>query len=375
MPNCRPATTEELAKIRTLAQQADYYSILGFKLKFWSSEMQISALFRNIYRQFLLPQPVPTDYEFFLLGGDDRNSLLLANDLAYPLYRTHLFPDQVHTLIFNTLAYQLTEHFLFHSAAVSRENQGIIIVGASGSGKTTLALKMVQEGYEFLSDEFTPIHCHGLKLYSFPRSLGLRRGTLKLFPNLKAQPLRHNPGVAQGVAQNEDCFLDAAYLSPRTEPCPLKTIYFLSPEPSINKKYYLIDMALYRENHKLAATLNALSEMTLVEQREEHGLSVYRFQIERAARSLTNFLYTCNLFKESILYYEKVPEEEPDFSQEREFVPLDKSTAALELLKHLHNRSRHSLLRRKFRRLSHLLLEMGRIVDRVECWQIRYKGK
>lgn len=363
MQSCRPATTEELNKVKAITQDADYYSILGFKLKFWSSDLEINSFFRHIYRQFLLSQPCSTDYEFILFENG-HNPLLLINNQAYPLRRTSYSPNQVHMMVFNTIANQVTEYFLIHAAALSRKNQGIIIVGPSGSGKTSLALKLAHEGYDFLSDEFAPVHSQEHKLYPFPRSLGLRRGTLELFPHLKNQPLLHN----MDIAQDENWFMDAACLSPRNKPCPLKAIYFL--DSAQGKKDFQVNMGLYKENPEFAATMNAIPGVNLMGLEETDNYPVYRFRIRRGTRSWINFFEACQPFKEFLFYREEVREKEIDFSRKRKFVPLDKSVAAFELLKHLRNRTQLNFLRRELSSMSQLLIKMGRIVEGVECWQV-----
>lgn len=363
MQSCRPATPEELNKAKAITEPADYYSMLGFKFKFCSSMPEISSFFRHVYRQFLLSQPCSIDYEFFLLENG-KNPLLLVNDQAYPLCWSNYSPSQVHMIVFSTIANQITEHFLFHAAALSRENQGIIIVGSSGSGKTSLALKLAHERYEFLSDEFAPIHCQNLKLYPFPRSLGLRQGTLKLFPHLKNQPLLHNVDVTQ----DENWLMEANCLSPGDKPCSLKAIYFLDSDQG--KGDFQMNMGLYEENSQFATALNAIPGVSFIHQAKKGDYPVYRFRIKRGNRCLINFYKACQPFKELLIYREEIREKEIDFSRERKFVPLDKSTAAIELLKHLLNRTRRNKLRRELQSMAQFLIEMGRIVEGVECWRV-----
>jgi hypothetical protein len=364
MFSCRSATIEELANAKASTQQVDYYSILGLKFNFWSNESQISGLFRHMYRQFLLHRPEAVDNKFFLFSRNNQTPTLVINDQVHPLQQSPLLPGKVHMLVFNTLIRQLEDYFLFHGAAAAREDEGIIIAGRSGAGKTSLVLKLVNEGYEFFSDEYAPIHRRNLKLYPFPRSLGLRRGTLELFPHLKTLPLRHNLEVAQG----EKWLLDAAFFSPKKKPCSLKAIYFLDSKR--RKGDYLVDMGLYREHLGFVAILNTLPGVSLLDEREKDGYPVYRFQLERKARCFVNFYSACQPFKEIVFYLEEAQEEEPDLSRKRSFIPMDKSAAALELLKHLQNRTRRSFLRREIPDMPQLLIEMGRIVEGVECWQV-----
>ena len=398
LADCRPATAEEITKIRATACAPDYYAMLGLKFSLWSSDSQTSELFKHIYRKFLISTTESVDYDFlFLARNNGQEPVLLANDQLYVLNPSYLSNNGVHSLVLDTLIERITDYFIFHGAAVCRDNQGIIIVGPAGAGKTTLSLELVQEGYEFLSDELSPVCRQSLKLHPFPLSLGLRRGALQLFPNLKAHPLWHNLRRNLNATQAEKWFLDADYIKPRTTPCELRAIYFLNPgSPSqycsslinqgcsspINwgttvrekdrenrKEDRLVDMALYQEEPKFAAALCSLPGIELVNLQHLDGYAVYRFRVERKSHGLTRFLRACQPFKESIFYREEASQYEPDFSRKKNLVPLDKPGAALEMLKHLRNRTSRSRLRREFPHLAQLMMEMGRVVEGVECWQ------
>lgn len=364
MLDCRMATSNELAKAEAMSQDADYYSILGYKFRICSNETQFKDLFRYMYRQFLIQQPGVIDNKFSFFALNDRGSLLLIDNKVYPLREPAFLPSQVHARVLNIFMERITDYFLFHAAAAAKEDQGIIIIGPSGSGKTSFVLKLIQEGYEFLSDELSPVHNLNLKLHPFPRSLGLRQGTLELFPYLKKKQLRHNLKMTQW----EKWFLDAASLSPRNKPCSVKAIYFLETEQQKND--YLVDVGLFREDSTFVSTLNALPGISLIKQLDLQRYPTYRFHIERTAQTINNFLHTCQKFKELIIYQEIVREEKKIFHK-RKFVPIDKPTAVLELLKHMCNNSKNSHLRRRFPSLSQLLVQMGRIIEGVECWRVK----
>jgi len=53
-----------------------------------------------------------------------------------------------------------------HAAAIAKDDQAIVFVGANGSGKTTLALSLLNQGYQLLSDNFLLFKDD--RIYAFP---------------------------------------------------------------------------------------------------------------------------------------------------------------------------------------------------------------
>ncbi|MHB0999702.1 MAG: hypothetical protein ACYC27_10700 [Armatimonadota bacterium] len=72
-----------------------------------------------------------------------------------------------------------------HGGAVEKDGVGYIFPAESGSGKTTLVLALSAAGYSFMSDEFAVLNGVSKKLFPFPRSLSIRKNTLKLFPEIQ----------------------------------------------------------------------------------------------------------------------------------------------------------------------------------------------
>jgi hypothetical protein len=68
-------------------------------------------------------------------------------------------------------------YHLFHAGVVSWDGEGIILPASSFMGKTTLVLKLVSNGFKFLSDEVACLDPVGGILEPFPRKLNVRHGS------------------------------------------------------------------------------------------------------------------------------------------------------------------------------------------------------
>ena len=80
---------------------------------------------------------------------------------------------------------------------MSRNGRGLIFPGSSGAGKTTLAIRLLQSGFDFLSDDmlFLDPSAESLRVLGFPDEIDVTGETLELMPQLQDIPgFRRIPG-------------------------------------------------------------------------------------------------------------------------------------------------------------------------------------
>ena len=70
-----------------------------------------------------------------------------------------------------------SEHLLLHAGGVALGEQGVVLCGVSGSGKSTLTAHLLQNGFDYLSDEAVAIPLHLDTMAGFARSLVLKAGS------------------------------------------------------------------------------------------------------------------------------------------------------------------------------------------------------
>jgi len=63
---------------------------------------------------------------------------------------------------------------VFHASAVANDTNAIILTGDSGSGKSSLTTILTANGYNFVSDDFTPILSNDSCVYCFPSAISVK---------------------------------------------------------------------------------------------------------------------------------------------------------------------------------------------------------
>jgi hypothetical protein len=110
---------------------------------------------------------------------------MVVQENACAILDSKLWNPYAELIILNAVLFHIPNHYLFHAGVVSWEDKGIVLCGAANKGKSTLTLKLVQNGFKFLSDEVAFIDLSTCEVSPFPRTLGFREDTLARFPELK----------------------------------------------------------------------------------------------------------------------------------------------------------------------------------------------
>lgn len=93
-------------------------------------------------------------------------------------------------VVVESLAILLHRHGLFtmHAAAVAREGRGLVVAAAADSGKSTLTLRLVQRGWDYLSDDTVLLRPDpkGVEVLGMRAHFSLDPDAEALFPGLSA---------------------------------------------------------------------------------------------------------------------------------------------------------------------------------------------
>jgi len=78
---------------------------------------------------------------------------------------------------------------VFHASTISRDNRSIMFTGDSGNGKSTLVSILMDNGFNVIADDFTPILREDFKTYCFPSAISIKEKSYSLmeqiYPGLK----------------------------------------------------------------------------------------------------------------------------------------------------------------------------------------------
>ena len=76
---------------------------------------------------------------------------------------------------------------VFHAAALSKRDRGLILCGQSGCGKSSLTTRLVTDGWKYLTDEVIALPIDAGKISGFCRSIVLKPGSSFLWQRLLGQ--------------------------------------------------------------------------------------------------------------------------------------------------------------------------------------------
>jgi hypothetical protein len=114
---------------------------------------------------------------FHLLYGED---LLIATAKRDEVLRHLFWHVNLET------CWQTGDFVLIHAGAVVTPNgEGVLLPAKSGSGKTTVTAGLVRAGFGYLSDEAAAIDPVTRRIYPYPKTLNIKKGSFKLFPDFK----------------------------------------------------------------------------------------------------------------------------------------------------------------------------------------------
>jgi len=110
---------------------------------------------------------------------------------------------------------------LFHASAVTRDNSALLFPAPSGSGKSTLVTSLLQDRYDYLSDDLVGVSMGDLRVWPFPLGINLKHGSRGLVEIPRGFEAVETPATARRdliLAPPSD-----AWVRP---PAPLRAIVF-----------------------------------------------------------------------------------------------------------------------------------------------------
>ena len=273
------------------------FRFLDVEFEVVSDTPEIVGLFRAALSRLAVDRPLQRPLRFVVLADPLKRGIPVMDldGSSFEVHRSDLLPGIAYMKVMQEVYRRVRSHLLVHGAAVCRDGAGIVFPASSSVGKTTLAVRLVMEGWGFLSDDLAAVDVETGEMAPLPRSLGIRWGTLsklglegivevgrlpyvsggekRLFDvdsiRLDAVPagcrftrliLLTPPGPDEPVEQPEG----AAALSivvDRVEPAFLEALRGLPGVEGVDvEEGHLVELTVEHESAPLAANLEGLAE-------------------------------------------------------------------------------------------------------------------
>ena len=128
--------------------------------------------------------------QFEIVTNKEINNYLRFNETSveiningdYKILKNRIVKTDIYPIINNAIAYIINDksNMVVHSLVVSKENNGILIIGEFGQGKSTLAKEFVNNGYEINSTDQTWLKFKENDLYQeLGSSFDIENGKIK----------------------------------------------------------------------------------------------------------------------------------------------------------------------------------------------------
>ena len=114
--------------------------------------------------------------------------------------------------------------FFLHAAAIILEGRACLLTAESGGGKSTTAWGMLHHGFEYLTDELSPVDIRSMRVFPYPHAIGLKRRPPDSYPL---------PPSVLDLGRTIHIPVNALPCRTVSEPCPLAAVFVLKYRPDL----------------------------------------------------------------------------------------------------------------------------------------------
>jgi hypothetical protein len=170
----------------------------------------LSAIISStVFSELMTTQPFHSTIKYQVTEIDKKYFLFRNKRLTH---RNRTIEKIVYALewqIVSDLIRQNKSILKFHAASLSVNGNGYLFIGDSGTGKTSLSISLLQNGWNFLSDEFGLLDPESFELLPFPRNLIIKPHHHKYFNSIP-------DNIQFTLKEHEGNHFPAIYMAPAT---------------------------------------------------------------------------------------------------------------------------------------------------------------
>lgn len=134
--------------------------------------------------------------------------MLLSENRATLLDRDRCYAT-TESVIFHFILSLIPNYHIMHAGVVAWQGKAVLLCGEANRGKTTLTLSLVRAGWKFLSDEIAFLDLARCTVAPFPRAIGMREQSVRMFPEITPEALTETKslgGEAKWLVDVEQVF-------------------------------------------------------------------------------------------------------------------------------------------------------------------------
>ncbi len=346
------------------------FDFIGVAAVIYSNEQWMIDHLAGLYEKFII-DTVPDDHITCYIisrGKDCSETLLVTGNTSYTLKGEEAF-DWAEMLIFQEVMKMTGKHFIAHAGVAARGDTAVVVYAPSGFGKTTLITKLVSRGYDFLSDEYCPVHIDDHHIEPFPRRIGLKK-TSPFYDkkNRRGVYLRHEDKIFYHVNDIVTCSIG--------QRCTAGKMIFLndrmSAEPARRDRDETYNLLLLNDTAGIESILHESAHIDVKKKADELFFTRYVLGVSDKMHfsGILNKLY--DRYADDIFCIGKVALEKPDFSEKPCIQPIKKSDAGIDILLQLLNRSRSCRVMSNFgHKLTGAYAAILNILRTVDCYEMK----
>lgn len=329
-------------------------------------------LFAKMYPRFISksvansPQHTTEFTVYTTPNNPAKTPILITERQKIPLNKPDFLEGFVYEAILNDIISRVQSHLLIHAGVVSHHNQGIIIAADSGHGKTTLVLELLRRGCKFLSDEIAAISRTDQQVYSFPRSLRIRSGTLDLVGFSEAQ--------SAASTWLDKLLLDVEAIQPNclADVAPIRQVILLhNPHNRIKNSNQTLDIFLERLDDTLIEQIYQMTDIIKLDIDTDGVYPMLKILADNRMAVLEEIEKLCHEHQILIVNVIRRRYDRPTFVGPAKLEKIPTSKAALELLKQFKPGHHSALLKDEFHGRSKLLfIELMSLLGQATCYRL-----
>lgn len=163
------------------------YGVSNFRLAVRSNSRRFSEDFGRVFGHMEAEGDVHVVYS--VVVGRGRHTLYGGDEVLYETEEYGELVPALERLVEGEMVGALWDRLVFHAGAVAKDGIAVVLPAEPGGGKTSLVAALLEQGFEYLSDEFAFIDPESLRVLPFPKALCFKEGGIELFPHLKPKGL------------------------------------------------------------------------------------------------------------------------------------------------------------------------------------------